>query len=62
MEEVGRGPYETGVIFQGLKEGDVDCVPAKDETMKVPQEVTDAVQEFKQKIIDGGIEPPMDIQ
>lgn len=62
MEEVAQGQFETGVIFRGLKEGDVDCVFAKDETMKVPQEVKDAVQEFKQKIIDGEIEPPMEIQ
>jgi basic membrane protein A len=62
MEEVANGRFETGVIFQGLKEGAVDCVFASDKVMKIPQELKDLVGQYKQRIIDGDIVPPTVIQ
>ena len=62
MEEVAEGNFETGIINQGLKEGAVKCLFAQDDVMKVPQEVKDLVAEYEQKIIDGTIVPPSEIE
>lgn len=62
MQEVSEGKFETGVINQGLKEGAVKCLFAEDDVMKVPQEIKDLVAEYEQKIIDGTIVPPAELE
>lgn len=58
MKEVANGSFQTGVIFQGLKEGAVECKFAADDVFPVPQEIKDLLAEYQQKIIDGDITPP----
>lgn len=62
MKEVSEGKFETGVLNQGLKEGVVQCRFADDDVMKVPQEIKDLVKDYEQKIIDGTIVPPSEIE
>lgn len=62
MQEVSEGKFETGVINQGLKEGAVRCLFAEDDVMQVPQEIKDLVAEYEQKILDGSIVPPTELE
>ena len=62
MKEVSEGKFETGVIDQGLKEGAVRCLFAEDDVMQVPQEIKDLVAEYEQKILDGSIVPPTELE
>lgn len=62
MKEAASGSFETGVIYQGLKEDAVDCVFAADDVMKVPEEIKKKVEDYKQKIISGEIVPPSEIE
>ena len=45
-----------------MKEGAVKCLFAEDDVMKVPQEIKDLVAEYEQKIIDGTIVPPAELE
>ncbi len=62
MKEFSEGKFEAGVVNWGLEEGMTKCIFAEDDVMEVPQEIKDLVAEYEQKIIDGTIVPPAELE
>ncbi len=62
MKEFAEGKFEAGVVNWGLEEGMTKCIFAEDDVMEIPQEVKDLVAEYEQKIIDGTIVPPAELE
>lgn len=58
MKEFSKGVFEAGIYSQGLSDSAVDIIFANDDVFPIAQEVKDAVDVARTKIINGTIVPP----